>query len=93
MKKNIFSSRRFKHGTLATVMTVGLVAVVVLVNVIVGLLVERFPISIDLTDNKIFELSDESIDYLKGIDQQIEISVLATEEDFSGTNAYYNQAN
>lgn len=93
MKKNIFSSRRFKHGSLATAMTVGLVAAVVLVNVIVGLLVERFPLNIDLTDNQIFELSDESIDYLKGIDQNITINVLATEADFSGTNAYYNQAN
>lgn len=93
MKKNIFSSRRFKHGSLATVMTAGLVAAVVLVNVIVGLLVERFPMNIDLTDNQIFELSDESINYLKGIDQNITVSVLAAEEDFAGTNAYYNQAN
>ena len=57
MKKNIFNSRRFKHGSLATAMTVGFVAAVVLVNVIVGLLVERFPMNIDLTDNQIFELS------------------------------------
>lgn len=93
MKKNIFNSRRFKHGSLATAMTVGFVAAVVLVNVIVGLLVERFPMNIDLTDNQIFELSDESIDYLKGVEQNVTINVLASESDFSGTNAYYNQAN
>lgn len=93
MKNNIFRSRRFKHGTLATVMTAGFVALVVLVNVIVGLLVERFPMDIDLTDNKIFELSEESIDYLKGIDNEIEITVLAKEIDFTAQNDYYNQAN
>ena len=93
MKKNIFGNRRFKHGTLATVMTAGMVALVVLVNVIVGLIADRFPMDIDLTDNQIFELSDESIDYLKGIDDEINISILATEADFSGTNDYYNQAN
>lgn len=93
MKKNIFRSRRFKHGTLATVMTAGFVALVVLVNVIVGLLVERFPLNIDLTDNQIFELSEESIDYLKGIDNEIEITVLAKELDFTAQNDYYNQAN
>ncbi|MBR6790039.1 MAG: GldG family protein, partial [Oscillospiraceae bacterium] len=93
MKNNIFRSRRFKHGTLATVMTAGFVALVVLVNVIVGLLVERFPMDIDLTDNKIFELSEESIDYLKGIDNEIEITVLAKETDFTAQNDYYNQAN
>lgn len=93
MKKNIFASRRFKHGSLATAMTIGFVALVVLVNLIVGLLVERFPMNIDLTDNQIFALSDESIEYVKGVEQNISINVLAKEEDFAGNNAYYNQAN
>lgn len=93
MKKNIFRSRRFKHGTMATVMTAVMVAVVVLVNVIVGMLVERFPMEIDLTENRIFELSDQSVEYLKTVEEDIDITILATEKDFSGTNSYYNQAN
>ena len=91
--KNIFKDRRFKHGSLATVMTVGLVAVVVLVNVIFSMLAARFPMDVDLTSNKIFEVSDQTIDYLKGLDKDVSITVLAKEEDFSGNNTYYNQAN
>ncbi len=91
--KNIFKDRRFKHGSLATVMTVGLVAVVVLVNVIFSMLAARFPMDVDLTSNKIFEVSDQTIDYLKGLDKKVTVTVLAKEEDFSGTNTYYNQAN
>ncbi len=91
--KSLNRSRRLRHGTMATVLSVCFVAAVVLVNVIASLLVERFPISVDLTANKIFELSQESIDYVQGLEQDIDVYVLATEEDFSGSNQYYNQAN
>lgn len=91
--KSLNRSRRLRHGTMATVLSVCFVAAVVLVNVIASIVVERFPISLDLTSNKIFELSEESIDYVESLDQDIEVYVLATEEDFSGSNQYYNQAN
>lgn len=93
MKKNILNNRRFKHGTLATVMTIGLVAAVVLVNIIFSMLMERLPSQVDLTDNKIFEISDESIDYVKALDKDVKITILATEAEFAGSNEYYNQAN
>ena len=86
--KSLNRSRRLRHGTMATVLSVCFVAAVVLVNVIASLLVERFPISVDLTANKIFELSQESIDYVQGLEQDIDVYVLATEEDFSGSNQY-----
>ncbi len=85
-------SRRLRHGTMATVLSVCFVAAVVLVNVIVSILVERYPLSVDLTSNKIFELSDESIDYVSNLDKDINVYVLATKEDFSGNNQYYQQA-
>lgn len=91
--KSLNRSRRLRHGTMATVLSVCFVAAVVLVNVIASIVVERFPISVDLTSNKIFELSQDSIDYVENLDQDIDVYILATEEDFSGSNQYYNQAN
>ncbi len=91
--KSLNRTRRLRHGTMATVLSVCFVAAVVLVNVIASIVVERFPISVDLTCNKVFELSQESIDYVESLDKDIEVYVLATEEDFSGSNQYYNQAN
>ena len=40
-------SRRLRHGTMATVLSVCFVAAVVLVNVIVSILVERYPLTVD----------------------------------------------
>ena len=71
-------SRRLRHGTMATVLSVCFVAAVVLVNVIVSILVERYPLTVDLTSNKVFELSQESIDYVSGLDKDINVYVLAT---------------
>lgn len=91
--KKLHRSRRLRHGTMATVLSVCFVAAVVLVNVIASILVERYPISVDLTANKVFEISDESIEYVQNIDKDINVYILATEEDFSGNNQYYKQAN
>ena len=92
MKKLSFNKRRLKHGSLATAMTVGFVAVVVLVNIIVNLLVERFPMDIDLTEDNIFQLSGQSIDYIKDLDAEVTVNVLAEEETFKNNNDYYRQA-
>ena len=91
MKVSI-NKRRLKHGSLATIVTIGFIAAVVLVNIIASMLVERFPMDIDLTSDSIFELTDDSIDYIQNLDQEITINVLATEDAFSSQNDYYRQA-
>ena len=54
MKKNLLNRRRFKYGSLATIITVGFIVAVVLLNVVCTLLLERYPLSIDLTsDNRL----------------------------------------
>ena len=61
-----FHSRRFKFGSLATVITAVFVAAIILINVVAGLLLDRFPISIDLTADNRFELTQDSI-FLPGL--------------------------
>lgn len=87
-----FNKRRLKYGSLATAVTIAFVAAVVLVNIIVGMLVERFPMDIDLTEDNIFELTDQSIDYVKDLDTAVTINVLMEEETFKNQNDYYRQA-
>lgn len=89
MKKLAFSQKRFKYGTLATVITVVFVAIVVIINLVVSMLLERFPTKLDLTADKIFSLSDQSVDYLKGLEQDIEVTVLSDEASLTtaGTTA------
>ena len=89
MKKNIFNNRRFKHGSLATIMTVGLVVLVVLVNIIASMVADRLPVNIDLTDTKMYELSQESIDYVEQLKEPVTIEVFASEDDFNNMGQMY----
>lgn len=89
-KMNIFANRRFKHGSMATVMTILFIVGVVIVNIIFSLVLERFPTSVDLTDEKIYQLSEESVDFAKGIDQKVEI-IVCNEESVLSESTYSSQ--
>lgn len=92
MKKFAINQKRFKYGTLATVITVIFIAVIVLVNIVASMLLERFPLKLDLTADKIFTLSDQSVDFLKTIDEEIEVTVLSEEASLSTASTYAKQA-
>ena len=89
MKKNIFNSRRLKHGTLATVMTIVFVAAVVLVNVIATILLDKFPLSLDLTKDQSFQMADDSKEFLKNLDTEVRIHVLMDENNLTGSGDFY----
>lgn len=96
MKKlGILKSRRFKHGSMATVLTIGFIVVVVVVNIIANLILDRFPADIDLTDDGIYQLTEESIDFVKNLDGDVNVHVCVSESDFIGaasSSTYYKQA-
>ncbi len=52
------SSRKFKYGSVATVLTAILVVVVVLVNLIVSMLADTYSWRMDLTSTDIYEIAD-----------------------------------
>ena len=55
--KKFMKSRKAKHGTVAMAITALVIVMVIIVNIIVGLLVNRFPdLELDLTSNKSFAL-------------------------------------
>ena len=82
-KKHRGVSRKFRYGTLSTVLTLLVVAAVVLVNVEASLLNDRFPLNLDLTSDKLFTLSEESRQVAQSIDADIDVVVFAGEENFS----------
>ncbi len=64
--KKFTSSRKFRRGGMATAFTAVFVVVVILVNVVVSLLSERFPsMNLDLTANQVNTLSEEALDVAK----------------------------
>jgi ABC-2 type transport system permease protein len=80
--KKIFKNKSLRYGSIATAITAGFIAIVVLFNVVLGLALDRFPVQIDLTSNKEFELSQTSIDFAKTIDTKVTINVLLDKNEF-----------
>ncbi len=91
--KKKFNSKKLKYGSAATALTVVVIAAVVLVNVIVKLVGDRVDLTIDLTSDSIFEISQESIDYLASLNQDVEIVTMQDESIFRDSgDIYYKQA-
>lgn len=78
--------RRLRYGTASTVLTVVVIVAVLLLNILVSGLADRFPLTWDLSDNKVFTLSEESIQIAESIKNNVEIIVFANEEMFSQSN-------
>lgn len=79
--KKVLKSRRFKRGGMATVFTAVFVVVVILINVVVSLLSQRFPsMNIDLTANKVNTLSDAALEVAKDVNEETTIYILATDD-------------
>lgn len=88
-----FNTKKLKYGSVATVITVIVIAVVVVINVIVAALGERTNLKLDLTSKNAFEISQETIDYITSLNQDVEIVTMSDENVFkTTTSVYYKQA-
>ena len=91
--KAYFNRRKFKRGSLASCITILVIAAIVLLNVVTSVCAEKFPLSWDLTSNKVFTLTDQSKNFLNVLDKDVEITLLNDENSFSDKNEYFKQAN
>lgn len=82
------NKRKLKHGSLATALTVLFIVAIVLINIVATMLFERYPISLDLTDNSIYSISDDTIEYISNIDSPVDITVMATEDAYRSLSDY-----
>ncbi len=85
-EKQAFNKKKFKYGAVATAITVFFIAIVVFINLIAGILTEKKGLKLDLTAQNIYEVSQETIDYIKGIDKDVEIAVMMNETDMQGSS-------
>ncbi len=72
-------SRKFKYGTLATIFTVVFIVAIVLINIFVGYLTDRYVLEIDMTSESLFEISEDTMEVLDDLSEPITITVLAEE--------------
>lgn len=76
-ENNLFrtlASSKFRHGGWATLMVVAVIALLVAVNI----LVDQVPAGLDLTENRIFSLSDETVKVLQGLTAEVTITTVST---------------
>ena len=90
--KKLFQNKKFKHGSLATAITAIFIAIIVVVNIVVALLIDRFDWKIDLTANQIYQVTDQTEEYLKNYNEKVTIYVLEEEEAFKTYSDLYTQA-
>lgn len=91
--KALLQSRRARHGSLAVAIVVAFVAVIVVLNIVVGLLVDRFPeMKIDFTSNKAYALQADTVDYMSHLKKDVDFYILSTKSQFEGNGTYFVQA-
>lgn len=78
-------SRKFKYGTLATIFTVIFIIAVLLVNIFAGYMTDRFVWEVDMTKEKLFEISEDTKEVLADLNEPITITVLADETTYRDT--------
>lgn len=70
--KKLKMRKKLKYGSIATAVTAVVIVVIILVNVLVSMLAD---VRLDLTSNNVYDVSDETIDYVKNLDKDVDIAI------------------
>lgn len=91
-KPNFVKNQRIKSATMATVITALFLAVLILINSIASILIDYYDLKIDLTSSQLYEISDQTKEFLHGYEQDVEITVLANEQSYKTQSKYTQQS-
>lgn len=91
-KMSAGTKKKFKYGALAAAITAVVTAIVIVVNVLVSKVVEKYPVKLDLTKSAMYEISDETIEYLKSLEEEVDFTVLMDESNFQTSGTYLKMA-
>lgn len=78
-KKPLYIKKRIKYGAISTIVTAIFIAVIIMLNIVTSMASTRFSLKADITPQKYFEVSDQTQDFLKNLNTEVEIVVLADE--------------
>lgn len=92
-RKHKLNKRSLKHGTMAVILTVLFIAGVVVLNVIVSIISDRFDTTADLTDSGIYTLDEATVEYLADLKYDVTVSVMNSEKSFESGGTYYKSVN
>ncbi len=74
--------KKIKYGSMSIITTAIVVAIVIIVNFMAIEMEKRTPMKIDLTKDKRYDLSEETIDILEALEKDVDILVTMPKNDF-----------
>lgn len=89
--KKLRNKGAWKQGGYALAITAVIIAVAVAVNLLFAVLAERVNLDIDISLSGDNTLSEENVEYIKKLDEKVNITVCFTKEDFSSGTEYVAQ--
>lgn len=89
--KKIRNMAILRKGGYSLAITAAVLAVVILFNVLVGALSQRFMLEFDMSGQNISNMTKENVDYIKDIDKEVSIIFCAKAEEYVDAMGYYAQ--
>ena len=88
---NLKNDALLKRGGYSLAITAIVLAGLIVFNWLVSSLADRFHLEFDMTSNQKNSISEENIEYVKGVENEIDITIIGDEENFASLVAYYAQ--
>ena len=88
----VLTRRRMTYGSISIELVIAFVAAIVLLNMGVSYLTDRFYLKADMTPTGVYEISDTSKILLGNLDMDVRVHILLSEDDVINST-YYNVAN
>ncbi len=89
--KKVKNEMLLKKGSYSIAITAIVLVGLIVFNWLVGVLSDRFNLEVDMTSDKKNSISEENVEYLKSIKDEVNITVCGKEEGFAENMAYYAQ--
>ena len=89
--KKIRNEALFKRGGMSIAITAVALALLILLNVLVSVLSNRFHLEFDISAQKVSTISEDNLEFIKGIDNEVTVTVCASEENYLEYINYYSQ--
>ena len=80
--KKIKNQALLKRGGYAVAITAAVMVGIVVLNVLLGVLAKRIPLEFDMTLDKKNSMSEENIEYTKGVEQEVTVTVCANKNEY-----------
>jgi len=77
--EKMFNRDKLKKNGFSIAITLLFLAALILLNILTGMLTERFFIKADLTETGLYTLSDKAADFLRDINETVDVIVLSEE--------------